>query len=92
LKEGSGTHAPSCETACLWVNVIKNGWEQTDNAPNSEALTKAMDKHYMKEGKSVLERTCSISSTAKVTEVRISPVSVYSILANSLKTCEVYAK
>jgi len=60
LKEGLGTHAPLCETVCLWVNVIQNGWEQTDDAPHSEALTKAMDKYHMKEGKSVFEYACSI--------------------------------
>jgi hypothetical protein len=46
----------------------------------------AMDKHHMKEGKPVLECTCSISGTARATEVRNSPPSVYSNLANSLET------
>jgi len=92
LKEGLGTHAPSRETVRLWVNVIKNGWQHTDDAPHSEALTKATDKRHMKEGKSVLEYTCSILGTAMATEVRISPAIVYSILANSSKTWEVCAK
>jgi len=38
------------------MNVIKNGWEKTDDAPHSEALTHAMDKHHMKEGKSAQQR------------------------------------
>jgi hypothetical protein len=67
------------------VNVIKTGWEKTDDVPHSEALTMAMDKHYIKEGKSVLECTRSISGTEKATEVRNSPPSVYSILANSME-------
>jgi ferredoxin len=67
-------------------------WLAADDAPHSEALTMAMEKRHMKEGRSVLECTCSVSGTAKVTEVRISPANVYSILANSLKTREVCAK
>lgn len=70
IEGGLGRHAPSCETVCLWVNVIKTGWEKTDDDPHSEALTMAMDKRYIKEGKSVLECTRSISGTKKATEVR----------------------
>ena len=28
---GLGTRAPSHETACAWMNAIKNGQEETDN-------------------------------------------------------------
>jgi hypothetical protein len=86
LKEGLGTQAPSCETVCLWVNATKNGQEKTDDAPHSGALTLAMDERHVKQGKSVLERTCSISRTAIATQVGISPASVYCILTNSLGT------
>jgi hypothetical protein len=33
LKEGVRTRAPSYETVCQWVNAIKNGGEETDDAP-----------------------------------------------------------
>jgi hypothetical protein len=37
LKGSLGTHAASYETVHHWVNVIKNGQEETDNAPPSGA-------------------------------------------------------
>jgi hypothetical protein len=89
LKEGSGTHAPSYETVCRWVNFIKNGRKQTDDAPRSEAPT---DELHVNQVKFVLDGTCSISCTAIATEVGISPTSVYSILTNSLGKRKVCAK
>jgi 3-hydroxy-3-methylglutaryl CoA synthase len=47
LKEGFETHAPSYETVHPWVNNIKNGSEEEDNASRSTALTMAMDEHHM---------------------------------------------
>ena len=32
LKEGLGIRASSRETVCRWVNAIKNGQEETDDA------------------------------------------------------------
>jgi hypothetical protein len=92
LKEGLGTHTPSYETLRWWVNSIKNGREQTDEAPRSGAPTTATDERHLKQVKSVLEGTRSISCTAIATEVRISPVSVYRILTNSLGKRKVCAK
>jgi len=68
LKEGLGTHASSYETVCQWVNVFKNGWEETDDASRSGAPTSATDECRVEQVKSVHE------STAIATEVRISPV------------------
>jgi len=31
IEGGLGTCAPSHETACEWMNAIKNGQEETDN-------------------------------------------------------------
>jgi hypothetical protein len=31
LKEGLGTHAPSYDAVCQWVNAIKNGQKETDD-------------------------------------------------------------
>jgi histone-lysine N-methyltransferase SETMAR len=92
LKEGLGTHAPSYETVCRWVNFIKNGREQTDNAPRSGAPPTATDELHVNQGNFVLEGTCSISYTAIATEVGISPASVYCILTNSLGKRKVCAK
>jgi transposase len=92
LKEGLGTYAPSYETVCRWVNSIKNGREQTDDAPHSGAPTTATDECHVKQLKFVLEGTRSISCTAIATEVGISPASVYCILTNSLGERKVCAK
>lgn len=62
LKEGLGTHSPSQETVCQWVNDITNGWAETDNAPQCAAPTSAMDEHSVEQVKSVLEYTCNITS------------------------------
>jgi transposase len=92
LKEGLGTHAPSYETVCRWVKFIKNGREQTDDAPRSGAPTMATDELHVNQVKFVLEGTRSTSCTAIATEVRISPASVYHILTNSLGNRKVCAK
>jgi len=60
-----------------------NAPEETDYAPRSGAPTSATDERHMEKVKFVLERTCSISCKAIVTEVGISPASVYRILTNS---------
>jgi transposase len=44
LKEGLGIHAFSYETVRRWVNFIKNGREQTDDAPRSGAPTTVTDE------------------------------------------------
>jgi len=46
LTKGLGTHSPSQETVCPWVNDIKNGWAETDNAPHCAAPTSTMDEHH----------------------------------------------
>jgi transposase len=92
LKEGLGTHAPSYETVRRWVNFIKNGRKQTDDALRSGAPTTATDELHVNQVKFVLEGTRSISCMAIATEVRISPASVYRILTNSLGKREVCAK
>jgi hypothetical protein len=51
-----------------------------------------MDECQVKQLKSVLEGTCSISCTAIVTEVGISPASVYHIPTNSLRKRKFFAK
>ena len=79
LKEGLGTHSPSHETVCQWVNDIKNGWAETDDASHCAAPKSAMDERHVEKVKSVLECTCNISCMATATEVRISPASVYCI-------------
>ena len=48
LKEGLGTYVSSYETVCLWVNAIKNGWEDTDDAPHSGAPTMATNECQVK--------------------------------------------
>jgi hypothetical protein len=89
LKEGLETHTPSYEAVRRWINSIKNGWEQTDDAPLSGAST---DERHVKQVKSVLERTRSSSCTAIATEVGISPASVYHILTNGLGKRKVCAQ
>jgi len=84
LKESLGTQAPSYKTVCLWVNTIKNGPKEIDDAPHSGPPTSAMDEHHMEQVKSVLEHTCSILCMAIATEVKISPASVCLILISSL--------
>ena len=83
LKEGLGTHSPSHETVCRWVNDIKNGWAEKEYVLHCAAPTSVMDEQ-VEQVKSVLEYTCNISCKAIATEVRISPASVYCILTNSL--------
>jgi hypothetical protein len=84
LKEGLVTHSPSQETVCQWVNDIKNGWAETDNAPHCAAPTSVVDEHHVEQVKSVLQYTCNISCMANATEVRISPASVYCTFMNIL--------
>jgi len=62
------------------VKAIKNGREETGDAPHSGSPT---DECHMEQVKSVLEHTHSISCMATITEVGISP-NVYHILNNSL--------
>ena len=82
VVEGKSRYnAPSYETVRPWVKAIKNGREETGDAPHGGAPTSATDERQVK---SVLEHMHSISCTATVTEVGISPVSVYHILTNSL--------
>jgi predicted nucleic acid-binding Zn ribbon protein len=52
----------------------------------------ATDERHVKQVKYILECTHSISCTAIASEVRISPASVYRILANSLGKRKVCAK
>jgi transposase len=92
LKEGLGTHAPSYETVRRWVNFIKIGRGQTDDAPRSGAPTTVTDELHVNQMKFVLEGMRSISCTAIATEVGILLASVYHILTNSLgkrKVCKV---
>jgi len=91
-KESLGTHTPSYETVHQWVNAIKNGQEETDDAPLSGAPTSATDECNMEQVKSVLEHMHSIICMAVATEVRICPANVYHILINSLGKQKVYAK
>jgi len=76
MRESLGTHTPSYEAVCRWVNAIKNGWEETDDDSCSGAPTSAMDECNMEKVEPVLEHTHSISCTAIVTEVRTSLASV----------------
>jgi hypothetical protein len=84
LNKGLGTCAPSYETVRPWVKAIKNGQEETSDAPHGGAPTSARDERHMEQVKSVLEHTHSISCMATVTRNGISPASVYHILTNSL--------
>lgn len=61
LKKGIETRYSSYETVRRWVNAIKNGREETDNASRSRTPTSAMDERLMEQVKSVLDSTCSIS-------------------------------
>jgi hypothetical protein len=92
LKEGLGTHAPSYETVRQWVNFIKNGREQTDDAPRTGGPTTASNELHMNQVKFVIKGLHSISSTTIATDVGISPASVYRILSNSLGKRKVCAK
>jgi hypothetical protein len=47
LKEGLGKHAFSYKTVCLWVNSIKNVWEETDDAHRSGVPTSVTDECHM---------------------------------------------
>jgi len=66
------------------VKAIKNGREETGNAPHGGVPTSATDERHMEQVKSVLEHTHNISCTATVTEIAISSASVYRILTNGL--------
>jgi transposase len=68
-KESLGTHAVSYETVHQWVNAIKNGQEETDNAPLIGAPSSATDERNMEKVKSVLEHTRSITCMTFATEV-----------------------
>jgi hypothetical protein len=69
LKKGIGALHLSYETVRLWVNAIKNGRKEIDNASRSRIPTSATDERHMEQVKSVLDRTCSISRTAIAMEV-----------------------
>jgi hypothetical protein len=92
LKESLWAHAASYETVHHLVNAIKNGQEEIDDAPLSEAPTSATDERNMEQVKSVPKHTHTIACTAIATEVRISPANVYHILTTSLGKQEEYAK
>jgi len=49
MKEGLGTCAPSYETACWRVNAIRNGQEETGDAPHGGAPALAMDERHMEQ-------------------------------------------
>jgi hypothetical protein len=66
------------------VNTIKNGWEETDNAPHSEIPTSVTDGRHMEQVKSVQEQTNSISCMGIAIKEGISPARAYFILTNSL--------
>jgi hypothetical protein len=66
------------------MKAIKNGWEETGDAPHGGVPTSARDERHMEQVKSVLEHMHSISCTANFTKNGISPASVYHILTNSL--------
>jgi len=66
------------------VNVTKNGWEETDDAPRSGAPSSATDERHVEQVTSVLERTRSISCTAIATEVGILTTNVYRIVTDSM--------
>jgi len=83
LNKGLGTCIPSYETVRPWMKATKNGQEGTSDAPHCGAPTSARDERHMEQGKSVLEHTQSISCAETVTEIGISPASVYHILTNS---------
>jgi hypothetical protein len=55
------------------VKAIKNGQEETGDAPHSGGPTSATDEHHMEQVKSVLECMHSTSCTATVTKIGISP-------------------
>jgi len=59
LKEGLGTRASSCETACRWVNAIKNGREETDDVTRSWAPT-VTDECHAEQVKLALEHACKV--------------------------------
>jgi hypothetical protein len=66
------------------VNSIKNGLEETDDAPHSGTPTSVTDEFHMEQVESVHERMRCISCTGIATEDGISPASVYLIITNSL--------
>ena len=47
LKEGLGKHASLYETVRPWVNSIKNGWEETDDAHRSGVPTSVTGECHM---------------------------------------------
>jgi hypothetical protein len=60
LKKGLGTHVASYKTFRRWVNIIKNGREETDDGPRSGVPISGTDECHMEKVKSVLELTRSI--------------------------------
>ena len=66
------------------MNAVKEGREETDDAPRRVAPTSAKDEGRKEQVKSVLERRGSISCKAIATEVGISWASVQRFLTNSL--------
>jgi hypothetical protein len=83
-KEGEETLAASYQTVRRRVNAVKNGREETDDAPRIAAPPSAMDDRHVEQLESALESTRGISRTIAA-EVRISPASVYLILTKSLE-------
>jgi len=66
------------------VNTIKNGREETDDAPHSGTPTSVTDEFHVEQVKPVLECTCSTSYTGIAKEDVTSPASIYLTLTNSL--------
>jgi hypothetical protein len=57
LKEGLETHASSYKTVYWLVNIIKNGWKETDSAPHSGTPILATDECHIEQVKSVSGHT-----------------------------------
>jgi len=73
LKEGLGPH----ESVCRRVNSIKNGREESDDAPYSGTPTLVTDEFHTEQVKSVHEHMHSISCKGIAIEDGIFPASVY---------------
>jgi hypothetical protein len=74
------------------MNSIKNGQEETDDAPHSGTSTSVTDEFHMEQVKSVHEHMHSISCIGISIGDGISPASVYLILTYSLGKRKVCAK
>jgi len=74
------------------VNSIKNGREETDDAPHGGTPTSVTDEFHMEHVKPVREHMHSISCMGIAIEDEISPASVYFIFSNSLGKRKVCAK